>query len=467
MKTLNAAVPPALLAACLLACGCAAQRGPVYDLRKIPTFRPGDRAVLSRVNTSTTIATTTDGQVVDDTRETTTAKLVETVLAVDAAGRVQRFRTEAGDVVRQVEAPRPKEQAFTAAIELKTVLADAARAGSVFEGDPRTVASPDMTQLSAPQIALVKELLLGSQKFAAYPEDFAVLMPARAIPVGHTWRPSKQALEHWVALNPVSGKMSGRVEEAHLTLASVSDGVATVKGEFRLSAVARGIKISPEVAVTMQIDTRTGLWGNRSGEVRIRARHEGVSVISTTGGGTTVRLERGGGEAPALPAGLKKLGWAAAGEDTNSYKNYMAGVSLNVPAGYAPQEPAPGEIAKFSSPADTHVTLRITDVRKPVEMDDLLPSVIENLKAAMKGYSLVEHERFSLPDNVPAALVLGRIGEGDQRVTLVSVVAIEGRRIVAVTAAAPSKPLLVDEIKRVAKTLRVFEPDMSRAQKQP
>jgi hypothetical protein len=47
------------------------------------------------------------------------------------------------------------------------------------------------------------------------------------------------------------------------------------------------------------------------------------------------------------------------------------------------------------------------------------------------------------------------------------VVAIEGRRIVAVTAAAPSKPLLVDEIKRVAKTLRVFEPDMSRAQKQP
>lgn len=93
-------------------------------------------------------------------------------------------------------------------------------------------------------------------------------------------------------------------------------------------------------------------------------------------------------------------------------------------------------------------------------MPDLVRRVQANLKSSVTGYITTRHIPYSLPDNVPAHILIGS-GNGGE-VTLVTLVAIDGMRLVNVLASSPGNhPPHLAEIERIVRTLRVFEPTLN------
>ncbi len=453
-----------LLAAggCVLAVlsGCTPPSAEECSLSRRPTFQVGDMVETEARRSVTTSVWTTDGKLVQDQHSTRSARLRQSVMATNSAGRVAKFLQYLDGAVQRESSTQPSRFAFSKTVHLKTVCAVASRDDGTFEGDPATVASPDMASLSSLQVELVKALLLGHRRFLAFPEGLAGLMPAEPVRIGHSWEPSRQAIDRWARSDPAGQRIGSRVQTARFRLASVLDGVARVEAELQLAARITGVEVRPAVTATYWIDTRTGRWLNASQKVSVAFRHEGLLHRAATETTTVVRFRPGDGRPPTVPARLHGLGWPRPAKDTNSYKDRENGFSLDVPPGFARQEAA-GEgsgAVTFASLEGGRVTVEITPLRQPVSFEELLPAILANLKNSLAGYQLTDRDQVTLPDNVPGALFIWKLTGGEAPLTVVAMAAVHERRLVRLTAVAPDDAGAADRMRTMARTLRVFSP---------
>ena len=107
------------------------------------------------------------------------------------------------------------------------------------------------------------------------------------------------------------------------------------------------------------------------------------------------------------------------------------------------------------------------DVRKALGRQDQaspgglsLPRVLANVKETIKDYKLAEQRPLALPGNVPATVFVGTCFGGGS--TLVTIVAIDGTRLVNVTVGGRTGGgEFLAQAGKIVRSLRVFEPDLT------
>jgi len=454
---------PMLAATAVLACAIAdAPARTRYDLAKVPRFRPGDRMAVRETNQKVMTVTDKNGRAQRNEKEITREHHVNEVLTVDASGKVTAIRARIVSATRSgwtmADRPRPDK-----VITIANLYAAARRVGLFFEADTASIAAAGAKPLTASQIWLVKDIFDDEMVFRAYPEAMAMLMPARPVPVGHVWQPSRETLDRFANTSRSIRKIQGKVTRAELRLASVTRGVAEVRGTVHLLGRIRQTALSPVVSLTARIDTTSGVWVGFDRSVMIKQASRGGTVqfaMSSRGTGTFVR---GTGAGSKLPAKLHKIGWAKPGKDANRFQHPAAGLSMDVPADYKPREVPPNgrTVAQFNSPEGASVSISQTKMSRPYDVEEFAPSVIAGLKRNIKDYRLLSRDPVTLTGNIPAVLIVGTTHGG--KAWLLSLSAFDGKRLVQVTAGVPSdKPKLLPVMQRLVRTLRLSEPDPNR-----
>lgn len=430
-----------------------------YDLRKVPTFGVGDRVrCLSKGSSRSGVFGKGKKLLLDD-RRTSSGEIVREVLAVDAAGGVASLRQTV--VLAQVttEATAPKERAFRKTVALAGVIGTARYGRGRLRTDTMSILGAKGQTLTPSQIALLKRLFVDSIRFGAYDACGAALLPPGPVAVGAKWLLDGRSLARWAASRSETRRLGATVLSGKMRLVKVDDGVATVKGDLRLRAKLAGVTVAPKMELTFTLDLSSGRRRSESVRISLVARiakdrdlvldgRSNVAMVYTAGGGT----------ASDLPADLRRLGWAPPGLDKNRFKDPGRGLSFDPPAAYRAQVPPGGDgVASFACKEGAHVVLSMREMNRPLDFADVLPNVMENLKATVKGFKLVAKESLVLPGNVPAVLVRGT-GLGGKAV-VVRLVAIDDRRVVTVSGAAPGdRPMFQTELTTIAKSLRVFAP---------
>ncbi|MFW6133156.1 MAG: hypothetical protein ACOC8F_04610, partial [Planctomycetota bacterium] len=305
----------------------------------------------------------------------------------------------------------------------------------------------------------VKDVLLRPSALQAYPTDRAALMPDRRVAVGESWRPAPAALDAWAEGQRLAGGAAWTVREAQFTLTAVRDGVAEVRGKMKLEARVRDRTVRAVARPRWLIDTRSGVWLDESSQVEARTRVEGFGRVHRISANKSVRFERGDGKSPkALPDGYYDIGWASPGADTNRYRNTSAGFSLDVPEPFEPVEADAPVAVDFRAPDGAHLQVRQHSAPRPVEPDARLGEMADRLAGAYADFKLGDTESLMLAGGVPAAMLTGTFRrDGDARV-LAAMVAVDGRRVVAVTAAGADTLDNRRRLTRIVRTLRLLGP---------
>jgi hypothetical protein len=139
-----------------------------------------------------------------------------------------------------------------------------------------------------------------------------------------------------------------------------------------------------------------------------------------------------------------------------------------VPQGFnAVDQPAgPNVIAKFADKSGLGLTVSRADLGRFADFEEFLPAMVKGIKRSLADYEVGRREQLVLPGNVPAVLLVGKAHQG--RVIIYTLVAVDGGRVLTVSAAAPAgKEALQAKMRAAVKTLRVFPPDLTKAPKAP
>ena len=435
----------------------------VYDLRKVPRFAPGD--VVTRMHSETYRSTFADREG-EPTREmliVVDATESQRVTKVDEAHRVTGFLDRVESATMKTTRKYGGKAIETGSVELSDVWCLVRRSGRTFRTDTTTIASRTVRSLTASRLGLLKRFFHDRMAFHAWTETNALLMPPTPVRVGGEWEPEAKALKLWYESGSRGRKLKIDRPAGTFQLVSVRGGVALVRGTvtfaFRLGETPARARMN----LSCRIDTATGRWLTQSVNSQLTAdMGDLVFRMNVTAAGTMV-FRPGAGERPATaPAKLYDLGWAPPPRDTNRYRNRSAGVSIDVPPTWRPTEVPKDDpvVAAFESDNNRGISITVRDAHRPMDMDELLPTVVSNLHRAIPNYLVLEKRGVALVGNVPAALITGEGHNGSH--TIVTLVAIDGMRLVSVSAGVRGdRPGDVAELKRIVKTLRVFEPDLS------
>lgn len=462
-------VKVALFAAACLGASAAAWAEPkLYHLSKVPKFRVGDRARSKYTETQTRTVTLTGGAIGEKKTEREEGRSINEVLEVDAAGKIQAFRVTivSEKVTEAVSLPKPRASKKDTALEKIHFVAR--RKGSKLYPDPTSVVGEKAGKLKASEISVLREHLEGDVKFPGWAELQAGLMPAQPVPVGHAWEPSRQAMDRFAEESEKAKKMGGKLLGAKFELVSVTDGVPLVKGVLRVEAIVAGKREAMTANLTAKIDTESGLWLEEVMSMATSIKRDGLTFDMTSQGETRRVFTRGSGKASALPAKRFDLGWKPPGKDTNSYKDLREGFSLAVPEGFAARDQAKGRsvIAELVNKQGLVITVTSEHLGRLADFKELLPAFMRATKRTVPDYEVARQEQLALPGNVPAVLLVGKAYEG--KVVIYTVMALDGPRLLSVSTAAPAgNQAFRDQMRKVARSLRVFERDLTKAPKAP
>lgn len=452
------------VAAALLGMACPLPAGQkLYHLSQVPKFRVGDRTV-QRHSDSEVSSVASGGKVVQERRRRKESHCVHEVLEVDKAGKVQALRVTIVSTEAHIVAKSTGSDKKDVAIEKIRFVAR--RKGLYFHGDTTMVVSEKAAKLKASQIWLLKQFCREGISFAAYSEGDAMLLSASPVPVGHSWKPSRKVLDEWVKANPVAKAIGGKALSAELKLVSIKDDIALVKIKMLLEAYLPGLKLKMKIPVVLawNIDTGSGRWTGKSFSAALSHKEQGATLKVDGLGKLTNTFTPGKGKASALPGKLFKLGWEPPTKDSNSHKYPAKGFSLNVPAGYAAKQIKPGGLglAEFENKLGAKIRVYGGPKLLPVDVEDYVGFVEAAMRRVRDDYKLVERKDLVLPGNVPAVLLVWQLG--DAEVPILTLTAFDGPRVLTVrgTASTADKRDLA-EMRQVLKTLRVFEPDMTKA----
>jgi len=432
-----------------------------YHLTKAPKFSCGDVVIRAYTQTHDHWFVDKDGETTRTRRIVIDSTEKQEVISVDHAGRVKEFRDhlDSADMKYSLEvAGLPRE---TASVQLGDLQCLVRRSGRSFQADTTTVASASRKFLTASQVALLKRFFHDEMDFHAYQEINTLLMPAQSVPVGHNWMPPPHALLQWIERIPSSQRMGIDTPTGSFRLVKVDRGIATVRGTVTFAFRLGQTPARAQMVVSCRIDTKTGRWLSESIRSQLVARRgEFVFRASLTAVGTMI-LRSGKGEANTNePTDLNDLGWEKPPRDTNTFRSPGYGFSLTVPPTYQRRKNDDAQPITFSASDGRSVSVTLKEAKRPMDMDELAPIVIGNVKESVPGYKIVERTRTALPGNVPAAMLVatGR----NEALTIVTLFAIDGLRLVNISGAVPGRaPNDIAEIKQIVKSLRLFEPDLS------
>ena len=452
------------VAAALLGIACPLPAGEkLYHLRKVPRFRVGDRAVEMQIQSGVSCVAS-GGKIVREIRGRKESHCIDEVLEVDKAGKVQALRVTIVSAKAHTTVKGMVSGKKDVAIEKIHFIAR--RKGLYFDADTTTVVSEKAAKLKASQIWLLKEFCREGISFAAYSEGDAMLLSARPVPVGHSWKPSRKVLDEWVKADPTAKAIGGKALSFELKLVSVKNDIALVKGDALLEAYLPGMKpkLKMPTVFTGYIDTASGRWTGGSSSGSLSRKSQGGTFKLSGWGEQTNTFTPGKGKASALPAKLFKLGWEPPGKDTNNHKDPAKGFSLNVPAGYAAKEVKPGGTVLVAFAGERGANIRVDDASPglPVDGEEFVRDFQAGMRRRLRDYGIIERKDLILPGNVPAVLLVGQAF--DAKVTILTVVALDGPRVLSATGAAQTANKRdLAEVRKALKTLRVFERDMTKA----
>ena len=435
---------------------------PTYRLRRRPAFRPGDTVTQVVSGTDRVASAGKDRKVFKDAAYKLDGKIVQQVLEVGRDGRVESFLATVVWATQRGSSTVPRSAAYDKTVKLEAVSAVVRRRGRAFAADTSSLASSTMRKLTASQIGLVKRIFHERMQFAAFDEAAAdIVLPARAVSVGQSWRPSAKALAGWARRNRYARSAGAKPLGAEFKLVAASKGVATVAGSVRLAAKMGGMDVRTTLGMTCRVGTRSGRWFSQLVDKAVDGKGKDMTVTARGTQRVTNVVKEGTGTAASRPAGLYDLGWAAPGKDANNFRSPRLGISLNLPGAYARKKAPPGTgTAHFAAKSGRSVAVTVEDPGRPIDMDELTPRVLANVKVTIKDYKLAEQHSVTLPGNVPATLFFGTCFGGGS--TLVTVVAIDGTRLVNVTVGGRTGGGdFAAEAGKIARSLRVFEPDLT------
>ncbi len=439
--------------------------GKLYHLSKVPKFCVGDRAVAKETDVSGETVTIADGKVVSRKKTSEDARIVYEVTEVDKAGKIQAFRVSIISAKAKFDIALPAPDKKRIAIE--NIHFIARRKGLDFDADTTTVVSEKDKKLKASQIWLLKKHCRNGITFPMYQEEDALLMPTEPVPVGHKWKPSREMLDRWTEASSEAKKANGKAVSAEFRFVSVTDGVALIEGAFVVEATLAGKRVKMAARVIAKIDTGSGRWVGETLFGPIVLKMQGASVKIDSRSEDTASLTPGKGKVSALPKKIFKIGWKRPGKDTNNHIDKTKGFSLNVPAGYVARKAPLNEsfIAKFVDKLGRGIVVTEDSTDYPVEIDEIVREFLASMRDdddSPPGYTVIKREKVTLANGIPSVLITAKIHGG--KAILLTVIAIDGERIMTVSTGAPTdmKDLLA-ELKKTLKTLRIFEPDYTKA----
>ena len=438
---------------------------PTYRLRRRPAFRPGDTVTQVVSGTDRVASAGKDRKVFKDATYKLDCRIVQQVLEVGADGRVESFLATVVWAAQTGSSTVPRSAAYDKTVKLEAVSAVVRRRGRAFAADTLSLASPTMRKLTASQIGLVKRIFHERMQLAAFDEAAAgIVLPAPAVSVGQSWRPGPKALAEWVRQNRYARSAGARPLGAEFKLLAVSKGVATIAGSIRLAAKMGGMDVRTTLRMRCRVGARSGRWFSQLVDKAVDGKGKDLTVTARGTQQVTNVVTEGTGTPASRPAGLQELGWAAPGKDANSFRSPRLGISLNLPKAYARKKTPPGTgTAHFAAKSGRSVAVTVEDPGRPIDMDELTPRVLANVKATIKDYRLTEQRPLALPGNVPATVFVGTCFGGGS--TLVTIVAIDGTRLVNVTVGGRTGGGgFLAEASKIARSLRVFEPDLTAEQ---
>ena len=437
----------------------AAGDGPrTYNLRIRPVFRTGDGVDLDVTEERKVTLTGPDGRGAHSRILQTKWQVELHVLATDDVGLAKRLRVILRGGVRKVTASGRAQHARDKTVTLENIHAVATRQAEAFAVDVATLAAQRAIDLTASQVAMLKDIC---RQVAAAPfgtEPATALLPVGLVGVGHTWQPDRQAVLRWLASRRAGKGAREKLVDAAFKLQEVADDVARVRGQIRLRVEMEGSQFGSSLMLSHRMDVTTGRRLSRASVMLVEQTVKGGTLSLEAASTESIRYRPGAGTAATMPAELNPLGWKAPGPDLNSFTSPAAGVSLNVPKAYTQlPEAEPPAVARFAGPSDATVTISLRRVDWPVDLPDLVPQVKANLARAIAGYAAVEQRKLFLPDNVPAVLLVGKGLDG--KAVVFCVLAVDDLRVVDALAAAPAAKLhLVEQARRIVSSLRVFAP---------
>lgn len=430
-----------------------------YNLRKVPTFGVGDRVRCLATGRSRSGVFGKDKKLLLDDRRASTGEIVREVLTVDGSGGVASLRQTVVSAEVTTTATAPKDRAFRKTVRLAGILGTAEYVGGRLQTDTTSIVGAKGKLLTASQIALLKRMFVDSVRFGAYDPPDAALLPPRPVAVGETWLLDGGSLAKWAQSRRETRRLGATVLSGRMRLVKVDDAVATVSGELHLQAKLGGVTVRPTMRLTFTLDLSSGRRRSESVYLSLVARIAKDKDLVLEGRSSVAMVySAGSGTASALPGDLGRLGWDPPGRDRNRFKDPSRGLSLDPPPDYRAQVPPGGDaVASFACKAGGHVVLSMREMNRPLDFPDVVPQAMENLKATVKGFELLDKESLVLPGNVPAVLVRGR-GLGG-KAFVIRLIAIDDKRVVSVSGTAPGeRPFFQTELTRIVRTLRVFAP---------
>ncbi len=436
-----------------------------YDLAKAPRFTPGD--VVRRICTQTYRSSTIDkeGETLRQILTVIDSTETQEVMAVDEAGCVTTFRDRLVSARTETTSKGLAQPVEKTTVELFDVFCLANRFGRRFQAETATIASKTVKSLTASRLALLKRFFNDRMDFHAFQQANTLLMPRQAVHVGQKWAPETSRMLQWLADNSATQGVKIGQPTGSFVLESVKDGLAVVRGSIAFGCQLGRRPARAKINISCRIDTDSGRWLSKSLSSSLTAEANDVVFQVRAIAASTMILQA------SLPPGsmsrsahLYELGWPKPSEDTNRYRSEAHGLSLDVPDEYRPKkvDDSGPIVAAFAADNDRSITITLKDAGRPMDIDDLAPRVLGNLKRSTPGYITLESCPLTLPSNVPAMMIVGEAYDGS--LAIVGLFAIDGRRLVSVLASAPGgQEKYVAEMKRILQTLRLFEPDLSAA----
>jgi hypothetical protein len=432
------------------------------ELRRSPKLKPGQALAITTTGRSQTRVTDAEtGKLVRQSSQSLRWRGRQRVVSIDdESGKVESIAQTVETYTRLFSVTAPAEEKFEKAIELTDIRGAASRSGDSFAAEPSSLVSSKHRELSAQQIAAVKSLFSSTMRLEAWPEVDLLLMPAEAVKVGDSWRPDGKQLQRWLEGSGMLGRSGGKVTKADFALLGVSKGVATVRGRMHLGLkLAEELTVEPVLNVVFRIDSETGLWRSKTLMLSGQFKANGA-VIELTNERTVFIRNLGVPEMPdTQTAGddLFKLGWTSPAKNDNRYRDTAGGLSLDVPEDYRAADSERPGVHTFGAEGGGQLVISLGQNERMLELDELAGAVEQNLARSVAGYKRISRRTLYLADHVPAVLISGSCLDGKSM--LLTLVAVDGERLVNVTAGADADA--TDELARLEKvllSLRLFEP---------
>ena len=441
-----------------------------YDLAKVPKFRVGDQVASDELSDLIRTITVEGDKVARSNRDRKHTRQIFEVLEVDSAGRIMAFRRTIVRSDLQASGTAGGKLAYKKPVAIERIHFVGRRKGLTFQPDTTTVVGGTTKKLKASQIGLLKQYCKPNISFGGYSEVNALLMPAAPVAVGQTWKPKPAALKKWFELRGEPKATEYKPIGSTFRLASVKGDAAVVQGVVIVEMAVAGKKVRFPLKLAAKVDTKSGRWLQRTmtTSFTIKFPQEKAALKLEGNGKESFAFIPGKGQATKLPAKVFDLGWQPPGKDTNGYKDLRHGFSLSVPKDFVPQAIAPGrkDLARFINPAKAQISVRSRTTDRPSDIEDYASGVPPAIRKRLTDYRVTGTKEITLANNVPALVLIGRFQQ--DKFGMVTLVAVEGSRVVTVSTAYPSSlPDIDAKMQAAATSLRLFQEDAGKTSPAP